>query len=136
MLMIVGIIIFGTTLCFAAPNLSGDFIIADFEDNTGVDSAEAALILITLDGNGHGTYQDLYNTDELESGAFTYSIAANGQLTIYNEGIQFHGIVSADGNALTVVITEIEWTGILFGVKESAVKINAIPGIPLLLLND
>ena len=125
---IVAIIIFGTTLCFAAPNLSGEFIIADFEDNTGVNSPEAALILITLDGNGHGTYQDLYTseTDPLEHGEITYSIAPDGSLTLQEvgESVMDHGIVSADGNMLTLAYPS-NWPGIAVGIKKSSGMSNA-----------
>ena len=116
---------------------NGCYLISQYEDHKGQNDPWSAITRICLDGNGNATYQDLYTSDnELESASFTYSIAANGQLTIYTEGMQFHGIVSADGNTLTVAITEIEWPAILFGIKESAVKIKAIPGIPLLLLDD
>ena len=140
LLIIVGMLIFGTSLCFASPNPNGDFIVADFEDGTGFNNPWAALSLVNLDGNGTGTYEELYTSDPppyvFESGSFTYSIADDGQLTIYAGSFQFHGIVSADGNTLTVAVIETDGPGILFGIKESAVKINANPGIPLLLLDE
>jgi hypothetical protein len=113
----------------------GCYLISQYEDQTSNNAPWSAITRICLDGNGNGTYQDLYtsDTDPLESDSFTYSIAADGQLTIYTEGVQFHGIVSADGNMFTVAITVGGEPGILVGIKKSSV---GIPGIPLLLLDD
>ena len=115
---------------------NGCYLMSQCDDQSSHNAPWSALTRICLDGNGNGTYQDLYTSDNdpLESGSFTYSIAADGQLTIYTEGMQFHGVVGADGNVFTVAITVGLEPGILVGIKQSAV--NALPGIPLLLLKD
>jgi hypothetical protein len=114
----------------------GCYLISQYEDQIGTNAPWAALTRICLDGNGNGTYQDLYTSDnDLEGpGSFTYSIAADGQLTIYTEGMQFHGIVSADGNVFTVAITVGGEPGILVGIKKSSTGIS--PGMPFLLLGN
>jgi hypothetical protein len=122
MLIIVGMLIFSTSLCFAAPSPSGDFIIVDFDDDTDFNTPWAGLSLVNLDGNGNGTYQELFSADPpLESGSFTYAVAANGMLTLYAEAEPGYGIVSADGSIFTIAWTNVgEPPGITIGIKKSS----------------
>jgi hypothetical protein len=116
-LIIVGILIFSTSLCFSAPNPSGYYRVSGFGDETQNNNPWSELARIYLDGNGNGYY---YSDDHPEdNGPFTYSIGADGQLTINAGGDVFHGIVSADGSIFTFVETNTGESGIDVGIKES-----------------
>jgi uncharacterized protein (UPF0333 family) len=104
---------------------NGCYVMSSFGDETNFNSPWSGLARICLDGNGIGTYQDLYTSgDEPESDSFTYSIAADGRLTIYvvEDGMQFqiHGIVSADGSIFTFAETLPGEAGIDVGIKKSS----------------
>jgi len=116
-LIIVGIIIFGTSLCFAAPNPSDYYIISGFGDGTQGNNPWSELARIYLDGSGNGRYYPDPDNPAYES--FTYSIAADGQLTITAGEDVFHGIVSADGSVFTFAETNTGEPGIDVGIKES-----------------
>jgi len=121
-LIIVGILVFGTSICFAAPNPSGYYVLSDYSDETQNNYPWAGLARIYLDGQGNGEYWDLYNSDNdpLEHGYFTYSVAADGQLTLdVGEGEILHGIVSADGSILTLAETDSLEPGMDVGIQES-----------------
>jgi hypothetical protein len=122
-LIIVGIIIFGTSLCFAAPNPSGYYIISGLGDETQSNNPWSELARIYLDGGGNGRYYPDPDNPAYES--FTYSIAADGQLTITAGADVFHGIVSADGSVFTFVETNTGEPGINVGIKESTGMSNA-----------
>jgi len=122
-LIIVGIIIFGTSLCFAAPNPSGYYIISGFGDETQSNNPWSELARIYLDGSGNGRYYPDPDNPAYET--FTYSIAADGQLTINAGEDVFHGIVSADGGIFTFAETNTGEPGINVGIKESTGMSNA-----------
>ena len=119
-LIIFGIFIFFTNLCPAAPNPSGNYVIADFDDKPDSNDPWAALTLVILDGNGNGSFQELYTRGgDLESSPLTYFVAEKGIFTINVEDEQAHGIVSADGSILTIAwAINGESPGIIVGIKK------------------
>jgi hypothetical protein len=95
----------------------------------------SGLAAINLDGNGNGTFRDLYtsDTDPLESGSFNYSISSDGSLSITVGSDTLHGIVSADGTIYTLVKTTGDEIEILVGIEKSPL---GMPHTPLLLFGD
>ena len=123
-------------------NLKGKYLMADFDDEIErtpepvANEPWASLMEINLDGQGNGTFRDLYTSDndpQLESGSITYSVTPSGELTITHPGGTVHGIVSSDGNVFILANTIIDVPGITIGIKKSPM---ALPALQMLLLED
>jgi hypothetical protein len=95
---------------------SGEYFASCYYGDYG---PESYFMSLNIDGNGHGTYQDLYSSGgDMESGTFTYFAHNDGRLSINNET---HGIISPDWNAFTLT----ETIGILVAIKSSSGMSNA-----------
>ena len=79
-----------------------------------------------MDGTGNGTFQNLYTSSgDLENGSFTYTVSDDGSLTVFSDSEVLHGIISQDGNVLTLALTTSDEPGIIVGIKKSTNLTNA-----------
>ena len=114
--------------------------LADEIDNPGpgqtADSPVASIIEVTLDGKGQGTFKGLYSSRSaggLDSGTFSYSLNANGEISVSTSGGgPINGVMSKNGELLILAETAADFPAISIGIKKSAAGSSAIP---LLLLN-
>ncbi len=114
---------------------------ADEIDNLGpaqvADSPAAGIIEITLDGQGKGTFKEVYSSNsggEAGNGTFNYTLSENGELFISAPGAgPINGIISKDGNLLLLAETSADYPAMSIGIKKST---TGSSGIPLLLLDQ
>jgi hypothetical protein len=97
----------------------------------------AGMTQIKLDGQGNGTFRDLYtsNTDDQdfpESGEFTYSVTSDGKMTITTPEGDLTGFISADGNLFVIPGLDPCDPGITIGIKASPTSLLA----PMMLLME
>lgn len=117
-------------------SLKGKYILAEFHDGItqpgSADRPRSMLSEISVDGQGNGIFQALSVSDgDLDSGTFTYTVAADGSLTINTGDRLFRGIVSSDGNVIAVALTSANEPGLFVGIKKSS-EANLTPIFMLL----
>jgi hypothetical protein len=61
--IILGAILINGSLGLAFTNPAGDYLMSQFENTAAEGDPWSGLAAINLDGNGNGTYQDLYTSD-------------------------------------------------------------------------
>jgi hypothetical protein len=127
-----------------ASKAKGSYIMSQFADeidnpglNQSADNPASGLIEITLDGNGNGTYKDLYASNQAGltgGGSLTYTLSVNGELTVNTQGNgSINGIMSKDGNMFLLVETSGDFPAISIGIKK---RLTGSQGALLLLLGE
>jgi len=126
--IILGAILINGSLGLAFTNPAGDYLMSQFDNAATGGDPWSVLAAINLDGNGNGTFQDLYTSDPDPSGGsepFSYAVIPDGRLTI-SPGIDtYHGIVSPDAGVFTIAMTSGDHLGINIGIKKSSGMSNA-----------
>jgi len=117
--------------------ISGNFIAYELRSESDyVDSrVETGSTLVTLNGAGSGTYQELSSSStgtEVDSGTFTYTVNADGTITVVDpeEGTDY-GIISPDGNMFMMFDTDASDTDVALIVafkKSSAMAASSMVG--------
>ena len=98
----------------------------EIEYSGSADEPIAELSEISVDGAGNGTFQTLYTSSgDLENGSFTYTVGDDGSLTVFTDSETLRGIISQDGNVLTLALTTTDEPGIIVGIKKSTGMTNA-----------
>lgn len=101
-------------------DLTGDYALVQYF-NDAVDGLNTAFSVVTFDGAGGGTFDvQLHSAGETGSGPFTYTLAADGRLTILADGSALEGVYNPAARAMTLVETEPGAFGIYFGVQTSS----------------
>jgi hypothetical protein len=82
---------------------------------------------IQITDNRNGTFEELHVSEgTADSGDFTYWVGRGGTLTLSVESEPpFHGVISSDGNRLTLAQTGADEAGLFFGIRKS----SSTPGV-------
>ena len=127
-----------------ASKAKGKYIMCQFADeidNLGpgqsADSPASGIIEVTLDGQGNGTFKEIYSSNQsgqVGSGILTYTLNSNGEMTVNAPGSgAINGVMSKDGNLFLLAETTSDFPAISIGIKKTP---TGTPGMPLLLMDE
>ena len=125
-----------------ASKAKGKYIMCQFVDeieNLGLvqsaDTSAAGIIEVTLDGQGNGTFREIYSSNpsgQTGSGTLTYTLTSNGELTVNAPGGgPINGVMSKNGNLFILAETAADYPAINIGIKKSP-SANAVSSLLLL----
>jgi hypothetical protein len=125
-------------------NLNGEFIVVSHDaELVGYSGsweqweAGGTYSLFSFDGQGNGSYQDIFSTGSLNSGSFSYSVNADGTFQIPGDDPHTIRIVSPDGQSIILADIEESQFDIRLGVKKSTGMSDAnLRGEYVALLHD